>query len=932
MPANHFRTLEQRRLGRLLAGLVAVAGIAGAGLATGCAGKSSTHAEVIPAATPPGPAQGASDAGTDASPSSRPVVVTAEHPDFVTPTVRANVPPPIVGYVNPPIDQRYMYQSVAGREMDPSVVDNSMDQDLTIVDPVGEAAKRAFIEATLSYERGTGDKALASYLDAVKKDPENFWIKNRAAMAALEVNNLSTAERLAKEVLKADPKNYEAMLILAMHALLRDDLPTGTQWLENVLVEKPRNLKALVMLARIAAEQERDPEKTKVYCARILEIERNLEALLWYAEANAMTGEITDAADLYRQVVRYRPGLINRLLEMAQRLEAQNRPADALELYRQAVLMQPTNELARLQWERAIEEQQGTEALLTAYEQLAKEHPLDLNLQELVAGFYARTKLYDELKAQRARMLDVEPRHIPSLLSLGRLALEQGDRDTATQYFEKAISAGPTQARVYRDIALLYLDNGNVERASELLGEAALFDPNDAETVLALAGLAEQQDDPRKTELLLKRAIDLLPGNGRMLKMLGDFYRREEKYDLASQLYEQAIATTPDDFQAQVVLAILYMELGNDRGLDLIQTNAPRAMTNDEPFYVTYGALALEFGYWERALWSYQKAIDENKIEIRHKIGRARALLHLERPDEAFGGLRAAINELPADNELRKAPIIALSSLLQEVGRKDEAARELEPLAAGMREDFEVRALYVEALAEAHRPEAATELEAVKADFATTHEDETKMLQARVLRHGGDFDGALAVLRPMVEADPNDLQARFELALTYSETKDLTKTEESYRYIIDHAGDRGQYEGLVLNAYNNLAYVWSVENVRLEEAEKLAAEALDRAPRADYVLDTMGSIKLRLGDYEEAEKFLTKSARLSLGDSEIFENLGDLYRATNRPTEAMEQYRRAIGLSNVAADVRERLQGKITELEAHPKAAPSSTTTTSANN
>ena len=260
----------------------------------------------------------------------------------------------------------------------------------------------------------------------------------------------------------------------------------------------------------------------------------------------------------------------------------------------------------------------------------------------------------------------------------------QGDRDTATEYFEKAIAAGPTQAKVFRDIALLYMEKGNVERASELLEEAAIFDPNDAETVLALAGLAEEQQDPLKTEQLLKRAIDLLPGNGRMLKMLGDFYRRDKKYDLASQLYEQAVATDPEDFQARVVLAILYMELGNDRGLDLLQTDAPRALANDEPFYSTYGALALEFGFWERALWSFQKAIDENKVEIRHKIGRARALLHLQRPDEAFGGLRAAIDALPPDIESRKQPTVALVSLLSEVGRSDEAATSMATLAAGM--------------------------------------------------------------------------------------------------------------------------------------------------------------------------------------------------------------------------------------------------------
>lgn len=934
MPVSRQASPTPKTRRRPLARCLAIAGLASAGLLAGCATSkppAAATATVGPAATPSAelgepvvarlPESGAIESDT---------VIVAEQPDFVVPTERPNVPPPDPTYVNPPIEQRYLYTWSPASDMDPSVIDPTMDEDIRIVDPVGEDAKRSFIRGALNYQQGVSDKALASYLDAVKKDPENFWIKNRAAMAALENNDLRTAEKLAKEVLAAEPKNTTAMMILATHALIRDDLATGTQWLENILAEQPRNLQALVMMARLAAEQERDPEKTKIYCARILETtSRNLEALMWYAEANALTGEVQDAADLYKQVVRYRPGLIMRLVEMAERLEAQNRPADALELLRQGVLMQPSNEMLRLRWETALEEQAGAEAVLDAYRQLAIDHPLDLSLQELVAGYYARTRRLDDLRTQRQRMLEIDPRHIPSLLSLGRVALEQDDMATASEFFEKAIAAGPTQASVYRDIALVYLAQDNIERASQLLEEAALFDPGDAETVLAMASLAEQQKDPKRTEQLLKRAIDLLPGNGRMLKMLGDFYRREDRFELASQLYEQAIATDPGDFQGQVVLAILYMELGNEKGLDLLQTSAPRGLSNDEPFFSTYGALALEFGYWERALWAFQKAIGENKVDIRHKMGRARALLHLGRPDEAFGGLRAAIDELPADNQARRVPVMSLASLLEEVGRRDEAVAELEKLAAGSRDDFDVRSTYVETLAQAGRNEDADrELASLAADLGAANDEETRMLRARVLRYRGDFEGALAILQPMLDAAPDSVRVRFEMAITYSEMKDLENTERAYRHIIDHAGDAPEHEGLVLNAYNNLAYTWAVANTRLDEAEKLAAEALDRAPRADYVLDTMGWVKFRQGDMDEAEKYLEESARLSLGDPEIFENLGDLYRATARPAEALEQYQRALAWPSVDDELRARVQAKATELEASLPSAPAQPATT----
>jgi Flp pilus assembly protein TadD len=78
---------------------------------------------------------------------------------------------------------------------------------------------------------------------------------------------------------------------------------------------------------------------------------------------------------------------------------------------------------------------------------------------------------------------------------------------------------------------------------------------------------------------------------------------------------------------------------------------------------------------------------------------------------------------------------------------------------------------------------------------------------------------------------------------------------------------------------------------------------------------------------DEAEEYLEKSARLSLGDPEIFENLGDLYGATARPTEAIAEYRRALAWPTTEPDARARVQAKIAELEKLPPAPDAASTT-----
>jgi Flp pilus assembly protein TadD len=77
------------------------------------------------------------------------------------------------------------------------------------------------------------------------------------------------------------------------------------------------------------------------------------------------------------------------------------------------------------------------------------------------------------------------------------------------------------------------------------------------------------------------------------------------------------------------------------------------------------------------------------------------------------------------------------------------------------------------------------------------------------------------------------------------------------------------------HAYNALGYSLAERNVRLQEAYGLIAKALEMAPDDPFIMDSMGWIHYRMGNLNEAEKFLRRAYGVRK-DAEIGIHLGEV--------------------------------------------------------
>ena len=109
---------------------------------------------------------------------------------------------------------------------------------------------------------------------------------------------------------------------------------------------------------------------------------------------------------------------------------------------------------------------------------------------------------------------------------------------------------------------------------------------------------------------------------------------------------------------------------------------------------------------------------------------------------------------------------------------------------------------------------------------------------------------------------------------------------------------------------NYLGYSWVEQMNNLDEARTMIEKAVELRPDDGYIVDSLGWVEYRLGDYEEAVRQLERAVALQAGDPVINDHLGDAYWQVGRLHEARFQWRRVLTLGpddELADKVRRKL-------------------------
>lgn len=115
---------------------------------------------------------------------------------------------------------------------------------------------------------------------------------------------------------------------------------------------------------------------------------------------------------------------------------------------------------------------------------------------------------------------------------------------------------------------------------------------------------------------------------------------------------------------------------------------------------------------------------------------------------------------------------------------------------------------------------------------------------------------------------------------------------------------------------NYLGYSWVDQGVNLERALDMIHSAVRRQPNDGYIIDSLGWVYYRLGNYKKAVLELERAIQIRPQDPVINDHLGDAYWRVGRTLEAHFQWQRSLGLkpdAKVEAELRKKLQNGLPE-------------------
>lgn len=145
---------------------------------------------------------------------------------------------------------------------------------------------------------------------------------------------------------------------------------------------------------------------------------------------------------------------------------------------------------------------------------------------------------------------------------------------------------------------------------------------------------------------------------------------------------------------------------------------------------------------------------------------------------------------------------------------------------------------------------------------------------------------SLALLERAIGEYPRSDTLRYARSILYERAGDIAAAETDLRSILERNPDDA-------TALNALGYTLANRTERLDEARVLIEKALRLSPGEPAILDSMGWVLYRQGDYAEAIRYLAR-AYAKFPDPEVAAHLGEALWVSGNRTGAMEVWRGAL--------------------------------------
>ncbi len=448
------------------------------------------------------------------------------------------------------------------------------------------------------------------------------------------------------------------------------------------------------------------------------------------------------------------------------------------------------------------------------------------------------------------RWSDVLNGNIEAQQVLGVLYLRQGDVDSSEKYFSKVMSAAedsPSQG--YNIVAATLARVENVDTSLALMGRLVAKNFSNPYGHLSYANLA----------------------------------MKAKQYQLAIDQSELALGFKPDLSEARVLRARVLSLIGDHEAAFVEMQNLVDADAQNFDLRLGYARMLLQAEQFNEAGKQFEVLLDQRPgdPDITYMLG----LTYVQA--EQYSQAKQYFHSLIDDNRRLDESNYYLARIYEELSESDKAVEYYQEVAYGD--------LYLEAvirLADLYVKESGLDKARTYLNDVRGRVDQSEnvirlfLAEGHILHQEKQYDQAYDIYSEGLLEFPRHPDLLYARALTAEHIDRVDLLELDLLIILQSDPDHA-------NALNALGYTLADRGLRIDEAQKYVERAYELKPNDPAVMDSMGWIQFRKGNYAEAENFLRKALNL-MDDAEIIGHLGELLWAQGNYEEARNLLREAM--------------------------------------
>ncbi len=412
------------------------------------------------------------------------------------------------------------------------------------------------------YSRLDKDKeAIPVYKKLLELTGDNAAVKRQLANSMVDAGEYKDAIKLLDEWTKASPQDDSARILLGRAKIGARECPQAIEIFSSMLKSNPDLLEAEFYLGSAYEQSGQLPEAAKIFSGLLEkskdgdeEHKANRTNFQQHLAADYLEmGETAKAITIYEDMLKSDPAVNPRILYLLINAYRINRQFDkALSLGKQNYEKNPDDMNIGLVYARSLADAGKVKEGIEILNKMLQGDPSNLDIYVNLSQVYLQAKKYTDaekvLRRAEDRKLDSER----VKFQLATVYEDQKDFDRAESLLKEILKENPKNANTLNYIGYMLADRGvRLQEAVKYVEEALALEPHNGAYLDSLGWAFFKLNELDKAEKYLLQAVELVRNDPTIHDHLGDLYYKTGLYDKARDYWMKSVSagTSPEEVQ-----------------------------------------------------------------------------------------------------------------------------------------------------------------------------------------------------------------------------------------------------------------------------------------------------------------------------------------------------------------------------------------------